>query len=101
MNRLADIYNAVSVKYQIPLGGEDLEKYVGAPRLIRADGTERFEVKEKGEVVTEYPEEGEVVWANDEDVTCRRWNWRQGPRTALSDATRSALFICDALGGDE
>ncbi len=26
VNRLTDIYNAVSVKHQIPLGGEDLDK---------------------------------------------------------------------------
>jgi DNA/RNA-binding domain of Phe-tRNA-synthetase-like protein len=31
-------------------------------------------------------------------VTCRRWNWRQGRRTALNDQTTSALFILDALG---
>jgi DNA/RNA-binding domain of Phe-tRNA-synthetase-like protein len=38
-----------------------------------------------------------VVWCDDAGVTCRRWNWRQGPRTALSDDTKSVLFICDAL----
>ena len=30
-------------------------------------------------------------------MTCRRWNWRQGRRTGLSDETRTALFILDAL----
>ena len=33
VNRLTDLYNAVSVLHQIPLGGEDLTRYVGAPRL--------------------------------------------------------------------
>src|SRR5215471_17964717 len=42
VNRLTDIYNAVSVLHQIPLGGEDLTRYTGAPRLIRASGTEPF-----------------------------------------------------------
>ena len=36
-------------------------------------------------------------WWDDAGVTCRRWNWRQGPRTALTDATTSALFILDVL----
>lgn len=98
VNRLTDIYNAISVKHQIPLGGEDLDRYSGPPRLIRATGTEPFEVREKGELVQEYPERGEAVWVDDAGVTCRRWNWRQGPRTALSDETRRVLFICDALG---
>lgn len=97
VNRLTDIYNAISVRYQIPLGGEDLDKYSGPPRCIRATGAEDFEVKEKGEVVVEHPEKGEVVWVDDSGVTCRRWNWRQGPRTALSDQTSSVLFIVDAL----
>lgn len=30
-------------------------------------------------------------------MTCRRWNWRQGRRTQLTDETTSALFILDAL----
>lgn len=98
VNRLTDIYNSVSVKYQIPLGGEDLDKYVGPPRLIRATGGECFEVKEKGEIIQEHPDRGEVVWVDDAGVTCRRWNWRQGPRTALTDETDKVLFICDALG---
>lgn len=32
VNRLTDIYNAISVLHQIPLGGEDLNGYTGAPR---------------------------------------------------------------------
>src|SRR5436305_575900 len=43
VNRLTDLYNAVSVLHQIPLGGEDLSRYTGAPRLIRATGTESFD----------------------------------------------------------
>ncbi|KAK9772355.1 putative Phenylalanyl-tRNA synthetase [Seiridium cardinale] len=97
VNRLTDIYNAISVKHQIPLGGEDLDKYEGAPRLIRATGKETFRTVIGGEVVTEHPDPGEVVWWDDAGVTCRRWNWRQDPRTALTDNTTRALFIMDAL----
>ena len=97
VNRLTDLYNAVSVSHAIPLGGEDLSRYVGAPRLVRAVGDEAFETSAGGEPVTEHPDAGEVVWCDDEGVTCRRWNWRQGPRTALRDDTTSALFILDAL----
>src|SRR4051794_39904219 len=44
VNFLTDVYNAVSVGHQIPLGGEDLDRYTGSPRLVRADGTEPFVV---------------------------------------------------------
>lgn len=97
VNRLTDIYNAISVKHQIPLGGEDLDKYQGAPFLIRSDGKENFETVVDGQTTTEHPDRGEVVWCDEKGVTCRRWNWRQGPRTALTDNTTKALFILDAL----
>ncbi|MBG6191863.1 DNA/RNA-binding domain of Phe-tRNA-synthetase-like protein [Arthrobacter sp. CAN_A212] len=97
VNRLTDVYNAISVLHQIPLGGEDLAGYVGAPRLIRASGTEPFDTATGGEATVEHPEAGEVVWCDDAGVTCRRWNWRQGRRTQLHDHTTRALFILDAL----
>ena len=97
VNRLTDIYNAICVKHQIPLGGEDLDKYDGAPRLIRSEGKEPFEANAKGEKVLEYADVGEVVWCDDAGVTCRRWNWRQGPRTALEESTTRVLFILDVL----
>jgi DNA/RNA-binding domain of Phe-tRNA-synthetase-like protein len=97
VNRLTDLYNAISVLHQIPLGGEDLTSYSGAPRLIRAAGTEPFDTVAAGEAVTEHPDPGEVVWCDEAGVTCRRWNWRQGRRTQLREDTTAALFILDAL----
>ena len=97
VNRLTDTYNAISVLHEIPLGGEDLDRYTGPPRLIRASGREPFDTVSAGEPVTECPEQGEVVWCDDAGVTCRRWNWRQAGRTQLSADTTAALFILDAL----
>jgi len=97
VNALTDVYNAISVLHQIPLGGEDFRRYVGPARLMRASGEEPFDAVADGQNVVEHPEDGEVVWCDDEAVTCRRWNWRHGCRTALSDDTRTAFFILDAL----
>jgi DNA/RNA-binding domain of Phe-tRNA-synthetase-like protein len=97
VNRLTDCYNAVSVLHQIPVGGEDLTRYTGAPRLIRATGTETFDTAADGMAVIEHPDPGEVVWCDDAGVTCRRWNWRQARRTQLREDTSTALFILDAL----
>jgi DNA/RNA-binding domain of Phe-tRNA-synthetase-like protein len=97
VNRLTDVYNAISIKHQIPLGGEDLDKYQGAPFLVRAKGNEKFIIKSGGEEVTEHPKPGEVIWSDDAGVTCRLWNWRQCARTALTDSTTNVLFIMDAL----
>jgi DNA/RNA-binding domain of Phe-tRNA-synthetase-like protein len=97
VNRLTDLYNAISVRHQIPLGGEDLSRYTGAPRLVRAAGTEPFDTAADGAAVIEHPDPGEVVWRDDAGVTCRRWNWRQARRTQLREDTTAALFILDAL----
>lgn len=97
VNRLTDIYNAVSVLHQVPLGGEDVTRYHGSPRLLRAKGSEPFDTVADGEAAIEHPEPGEVVWCDETGVTCRRWNWRQARRTQLTPHTTSALFILDAL----
>jgi DNA/RNA-binding domain of Phe-tRNA-synthetase-like protein len=97
VNRLTDLYNAVSVLHQLPLGGEDLTRYAGAPRLVRATGAEPFDTTADGVETIEHPEPGEVVWRDDSGVTCRRWNWRQARRTQLRENTTRALFVLDAL----
>ncbi|KOT88267.1 cytoplasmic protein [Streptomyces sp. NRRL F-5755] len=97
INRLVDLYNAISVAHLIPVGGEDLDRIRGGMRLVRATGTEPFVTAAGGERVTEHPEPGEVVWCDDEGVTCRRWNWRQGVRTRLTDASVNALFLLERM----
>lgn len=97
INGLTDLYNAISVLHQVPIGGEDLDHYRGAPRLVRATGDEPFETTAGGEPTIDHPQPGEVVWRDDAGVTCRIWNWRQCTRTQLTAQTTRALFILDAL----
>ncbi len=97
VNRLTDIYNAVSVLHQVPLGGEDLRPYTGPRAWSAPPATSRSTPSPTASPVIEYPDPGEVVWCDDAGVTCRRWNWRQARRTQLTDDTTTALFILDAL----
>ena len=97
VNALTDAYNAVSVRLQTPLGGEDVDAYEGPLRLVRATGEEHFVTMVAGEESVEHPSPGEVVWRDDLGVTCRRWNWRQCQRTRLTERTTNAVFICDVL----
>jgi DNA/RNA-binding domain of Phe-tRNA-synthetase-like protein len=90
INRLVDLYNAVSMTHAVPVGGEDLDRVVGTVRLVVATGDEPFDGGDP-------PKPGEVVWADAAGVTCRRWNWRQGVRTRLTEATTRAYFLFDAL----
>lgn len=97
IDRLTDLYNAVSLAHVVPVGGEDLDHYAGPARLVRAAGDEPFEVVVGGEPAVEHPRPGEVVWRDDAGVTCRRWNWRQCARTRLTHTTTRAFFVLDAL----
>ncbi|MEU6470930.1 phenylalanine--tRNA ligase beta subunit-related protein [Streptomyces massasporeus] len=97
INLLVDLYNAVSVAHLIPVGGEDVDRIEGGMRLIRATGREDFVTVAGGEETVEHPDAGEVVWCDDAGVTCRRWNWRQGPRTRLTEETTSGVFLLESL----
>lgn len=97
VDRLTDAYNAVSVLHAVPIGGEDVDRYHGPLRLVRATGDEPFDTIVEGQPAVERPSPGEVVWRDDEGVTCRRWNWRQCVRTRLGPTTTRAVFIFDAL----
>ena len=100
IDRLTDVYNAVSVRHLIPLGGEDLAGYVGPPRLVVATGDETFDTVADGQPVEHTAAPGEIAWRDDIGITCRRWNWRQCVRTRLTTSTTEALFIVDGLGPD-
>ncbi|MBY8341583.1 cytoplasmic protein [Streptomyces spinosirectus] len=97
INLLVDLYNAISVAHLIPVGGEDIDHITGGMRLVRAAGDEDFVTVAGGEEVVEHPDAGEVVWRDGTGVTCRRWNWRQGPRTRLTESTVSGIFLLESL----
>ncbi len=97
INVLVDVYNAISVAHLIPVGGEDIDRIRGGMRLVRATGDEDFVTVAGGEEAVEHPDAGEVVWRDDAGVTCRRWNWRQGPRTRLTEETTSGVFLLESM----
>ncbi|MDH6492368.1 phenylalanine--tRNA ligase beta subunit-related protein [Streptomyces sp. SAI-127] len=97
INLLVDLYNAISVAHLVPVGGEDLDRIRGGMRLVRATGDEDFVTVAAGEEAVEHPDAGEVIWRDEEGVTCRRWNWRQGPRTRLTEETVSGVFLLEGM----
>lgn len=94
---VVNLYNAISLEFAIPVGGENLDAYRGTPQLVIADGSEVFDTVKDGQPFDESPEPGEVIWCDDRGVTCRRWNWRQGVRTRLDAQARHMWFILESL----
>jgi DNA/RNA-binding domain of Phe-tRNA-synthetase-like protein len=97
INTVVDLYNTVSLRYAVPVGGEDLSSYRGSPYLTLATGTERFQTMRDGQPADEIVEAGEVIWRDDAGVTCRRWNWRQTPRTRITESSTEIWFVIERL----
>lgn len=97
INQIVDLYNALSISYLLPIGGEDWDCLKSNLTLKFATGEEPFVTYQSGKEVIDYPKEGEVVWADSAGVTCRRWNWRQCHRTALTIDTRNVYFVLDCI----
>lgn len=97
INQMVDLYNALSISYLLPIGGEDWDCLKSDLTLKFATGEEPFIIYQGGQEVIDYPKAGEVIWADSAGVTCRRWNWRQCHRTALTVNTRNAYFVLDRI----
>ncbi len=94
INPLVDIYNSISLRYALPCGGEDIDKFVGDIRLTKAVGNEEF--IPLGTEENSPPYEGEIVYKDDKGAICRCWNWREAIRTMLTENTTNA-FLCIEL----
>jgi len=97
INPIVDLYNQISIRYALPIGGEDIDAYFGQPRLVIAQGDEPFETNKEGSPCIDTATTGEVIWRDDHGVTCRNWNWRQCTRTQITPATTNAWFVLERL----
>jgi len=95
INPLVDIYNYISLKYMVPLGGDDLDRTEGDIELGYASGEESFIPLNAIEM--EQVKEKEVIYRDAKGVLCRRWNWRECDRTKLTPQTRNAVLVAEAL----
>lgn len=96
INPLVDLYNAVSLRHLLPVGGEDLDRLDG-PLTLRFAGESEPEVALLGRPEPAAPEAGEVIYADAVGAVCRRWNWREAARTCLSETTRNAILVVELL----
>lgn len=92
---LVDLYNLISIKYILPVGAEDLDKMQGNLQLSFADGTEDY--ISLGEEENNPPKPGEVIYRDDLGVICRRWNWREGDRTKITEDTKNAVVVIEGI----
>jgi len=96
INNLVSIYNTISLRHILPVGGEDLDKIAGDVLLTRA-GNEEPAVFLLGEKEARAPHGGEIIYKDDHGSICRRWNWKEADRTKLTQETKNAFLVIEAL----
>jgi len=95
INKVVDIYNYISIKNIIPVGGDDTDKIDGNITLKFAQGDEPFVELNSEEVKN--PKEGEVVYVDNKEVLCRRWNWRECNKSKMTEETKNVALVVEGL----
>jgi DNA/RNA-binding domain of Phe-tRNA-synthetase-like protein len=100
INNVVAIMNYNSISSKISVGGDDLAQIGSVLELRHANGSENF--IPLGSIESEQPVPGEVIYvcADSDNVMCRRWNWRNGNLTAITQQTQSIVMNIDGLGED-
>jgi DNA/RNA-binding domain of Phe-tRNA-synthetase-like protein len=95
INAIVDLYNYYSLKYLLPIGGEDLDWLYDDLELTYTQGGEAFraigsiDVKEAGE--------GEVAYMDKGGITCRYWNHRECERSKFTNKTVNAAIMIEDM----
>jgi lysyl-tRNA synthetase class 2 len=95
INRIVDIYNYISLKHMVPVGGDDLAQVNGDIVLKFANGDEPFYPLGLDE--PQMARKGEVIYADEKEVLCRRWNWRESDKTKMTEETQDVLLVSEGL----
>jgi DNA/RNA-binding domain of Phe-tRNA-synthetase-like protein len=96
INPLVDLYNSLSLRFLVPMGGHDLDTIKGNIYLQFAEGWEPFTPMGGGE--TMIVPKGELVYRDDQEVLTRNWVWRQCEKDKATERTRNIFIPIDVLG---
>ncbi|HEM6220263.1 TPA: B3/4 domain-containing protein [Streptococcus suis] len=95
---LVDIYNAASLRFGLPCGAEDLDRFVGNLQLTITEGGDEFYLI--GDENNNPTLPGEVCYKDDKGAVCRCFNWRDGERTMITDETKNAFLVMELVNSD-
>src|SRR4030042_1632554 len=96
INPLVDLYNSVSLRFLVPMGGHDLDTLEGNIHLRFAEGWEPF--TSMGGVETMTVPKGELVYRDNREVLTRNWVWRQCEKDKATEKTKNIFIPIDVLG---
>lgn len=95
INKVVDAYNCISLEHMVPLGGDDASCVEGDILLTMAKGDEPFRPLHSAE--EERAKAGEIIYRDDREVLCRRWNWRECDKTKMTESTTEVVLVVEGL----
>jgi tyrosyl-tRNA synthetase len=99
INPTVDVYNAISLKYMLPIGSHDLDAVVGDLEVRYARQGEFFSPMDSPDGQVETVPAGEPVYADEAEVRTRRWVWREGRKTMVKEDSHNVFFPIDGWIG--
>lgn len=90
INPIVDLCNALSIKYVLPVGVHDVDNFKGDLEIRPANSSDEFIPFGSSDI--EKVDEGEMVYVSLNEVKTRRWTWRQGEASKVTNNT-SNIFI--------
>ncbi|MBS5778618.1 MAG: hypothetical protein KIC82_04145 [Acholeplasma sp.] len=87
---IVDLCNALSLKYILPIGAHDIDNFKGDIEIRRANENDIFVPFNSEEF--EHPDIDEIIYVSGNEVKTRRWTWRQGEKSKLTENSTN-LFI--------
>jgi len=97
INSIVDLGNAMSLKYVLPMGAHDIDKFDGDMMVRFSTPADHFQPM--GEENQEEMPAGELVYVSGNTVKTRRWIWRQSDDGKITEETSYALFPIDGFEG--
>lgn len=96
---IVDFYNAYCLCNGLPMAAYDADQVRGDIVLRPAAKDEPF-VPLGSPKQMEKTKNGEIVYADSEQIICRYWNLQDCHTTRITDDTRNVLFFFDLLDGE-
>jgi DNA/RNA-binding domain of Phe-tRNA-synthetase-like protein len=91
IDTLVDLANLVSIRYALPVAVFDQRAISGGTSVRLAHGGEHW--SDLGSSRAEHPQPGEVIFVDEEEqVSARRWCWRQS-RTSAARGDTSEILV--------
>lgn len=95
INPIVDLGNALSLKYKIPVGIHDIDKFTSDIEIRFAISDDKF--IPFGSEEYDNPEVGEVIYVSGNDVKTRRWTWRQGNNSRVDEKIKNVFIPLDGF----